>query len=673
MMSDSQLDLSGAELQLVLMPSGRRGRVRQGTRLLDAARSMGVELESVCGGKRTCGKCQICVEEGDFQKHGLISSRDHVSAEGSEEAEYWQRHGRTGRRLACAAEVCGDLLISVPPESQAKKQFIAKSATHRVVDVNAAIREYYVECPSARIEDSDGDWERLKLALEQQWQLSGLSIALPALRQLQPALRAGHSKITVAIWKNREVVRVRAGYAEGIYGLALDVGTTTIVVHLCDLRTGKIRATEAAVNPQVRYGEDLMSRVSYSMVEPEGASRLHAAVVEAMNDLAKRVCAKAGLTRDDVLDIVVVGNSVMHHILLGIDPVELGGAPFALAVGGELDLHAAELGLKEVNSAAHVHILPCIAGQNGADNVAVILAEAPHRQDSMTLLVDVGTNAEIVLGNSKGLAAASSPTGPAFEGAQITFGQRAATGAVEQVRISKETLDASVLLIGSKDWIDGTAPSNILATGICGSGIISAIAEMYLAGILDSEGRFVESAAQKSGRVRFKGRTGEYILVPGDFSSSGHPIVITQNDVRAVQLAKAALYAGVKLLMKKCGVENVDRILLAGAFGSYISPWHAMVLGMVPDCSIEEIKAVGNAAGDGAVLALLNLESRREAQELAKSVHYLSLAMDPGFQDEFVAAMALPHALDRFPHVEEHLPAKTSSRVRTRRRQPVLS
>lgn len=672
MVTESQTEGALHEFHLVLMPSGRRGRVWQGTRLLDAARSMGVELESVCGGKQTCGKCQIYVEEGDFQKHGITSIRDHVSPEGAEEAEYWQRHGRTGRRLACAAKICGDLLISVPVESQAKKQFIAKSATDCLIDVHATIREYYVECTPARIEDGDGDWERLQAALAQQWQLTEISIALPALRQLQPALRAGHSKVTVAVWQNREVVRVRAGYAEGIYGLALDVGTTTIVAHVCDLRTGRILATEAMVNPQVRYGEDLMSRVSYTMLEPEGAARLHGAVLEAINDLARGVCARAKLTKDDVLDIVLVGNSVMHHLLLGIDPVELGGAPFALAVSGALDFHAAELGLTQVNPAAHIYVLPCIAGQNGADNVAVILAEAPHRQEEMTLLVDVGTNAEIVLGNSQGVAAASSPTGPAFEGAQITFGQRAAAGAIEQVRISKETLEASVLLIGSKQWIGGTAPSDILATGICGSGIIAAVAEMYLAGIIDSEGRFVESAAERSSRVRFAGRTGEYVLVPEQYSSSGQPIVITQSDVRAVQLAKGALYAGVKLLMKKRGVEKIDRILLAGAFGSYISPWHAMVLGMVPDCPLEKITAVGNAAGEGAVIALLNIESRREAQELAESVEYLSLALDPGFQEEFVAAMALPHARDRFPHLEEQLPVKTISRTRTRRRQPVF-
>ncbi|HEY3128755.1 MAG TPA: ASKHA domain-containing protein [Acidobacteriota bacterium] len=655
---------------IALVPSGRRGKVPLGTNLLEAARALGVELESICGGRQTCGKCQIVVEEGNFPKHGVICTADHVSPLGEgREAAYWQTHGFCGRRLACAAQVLGDLVITVPEESQAHKQIIAKAATERVIDVHAAIQQLYVECELAQMDDRRGDWERLQQALAQQWGLKNLSIDLLALRALQPALREGKGALTVAVWQDTEVVRVQPGYAEGAYGLAIDVGSTTVAAHLCDLRTGALLATEAMMNPQMRYGEDLMSRVSYAMMEPEGVARLHKAIIEALNKLAVKAAAAAGSSPEGILDIVVVGNSVMHHLLLGIDPVELGGAPFALATSGALNLKARDLGLTAANAAARVHILPCIAGQNGPDNVAVLLAEAPYEQDETTLIIDVGTNAEILLGDRRQLFAASSPTGPAFEGAQITHGQRAAPGAIERVRISRDTLEPRFKVIGCEDWIDAASPLLTLVTGICGSGIIEAVAEMFVAGIIGSDGRFLETAADRSSLVRFDGRSGEYILAGPTQTASGRAIVITQNDVRAIQLAKAALYAGVKLLMARRGTARLDRVLLAGAFGSYISPWHAMVLGMIPDCDLSRITTVGNAAGDGARIALLNREKRSEAVRQAQLVEYVSIAVEPAFQREFVAAMALPHASDPFPQLQGELPARRMGESRARRRR----
>ncbi len=638
--------------------------------MLEAARMLGVELESICGGRQTCGKCQIIAEEGEFPKHAINSRQGHLSGMDGREAAYWQRRGHLGRRLACAAQVLGDLVITVPEESQARKQIIAKAATERVIEVRPTVRQFYVECEPGRLDDPRGDWERLQEALKKQWGQTQLSIDPLALRRLQAALREGRHAVTVSLWRDTEVIRVKPGYAEGVHGLAIDVGSTTVVAHLCDLRTGALLATEAMMNPQVRYGEDLMSRVSYGMMEPDGVNRMNAAIIEALNALASRAAATAGCSPEDILDLVVVGNSVMHHLALGIDPVELGGAPFALATSAALDLKARDLGLSAVNAAARVHVLPCIGGQNGADNVAVLLAETPDLQDEVTLIVDVGTNAEIVLGNRHRLSAASSPTGPAFEGAQITHGQRAAPGAIEQVRISRETLEPRFKVIGKESWIDPTSQAELLATGICGSGIIETVAEMFLAGIIDSDGRFVEEAATRSQRVSFQGRSGQYVLATGDQTLAGTPIVVTQNDIRAIQLAKAALYAGVKLLMARHGVSRVDRIKLAGAFGSYINPWHAMVLGMIPDCDLNKAVAVGNAAGDGARLALLNREERAEAVRLASQVQYVSLAVEPDFQKEFVAAMAMPHATDAFSHVQEALPERSRA-GRRRRRQRV--
>ncbi len=658
-------------VQIALMPSGRKGQVPYGANLLDAARLLGVELESICGGRQTCGKCQIAVEEGHFPKHAITSSAAHLSPMDSREASYREKHTMLeGRRLACACEALGDLLIVVPEESQARKQIIAKAATDRVIEIQPAVRQIYVESAEATLDDHHGDWERLQAAIADQWKLTGLTLDPMVLPTLQPALRAGKFAVTLTLWHDREVLRVQPGYAEGAYGLAVDVGSTTVVVHLCDLRTGAVLATEAMMNPQVKYGEDLMSRVSYAMMDKQGAARLHRAIISALNDLAKRAAERAGISTDDILDVALAGNTVMHHILLGLDPVELGGAPFALAIDSPLDLKARDLGLK-LGAGAQVHVLPCIAGHVGADNVAVQLAEGPHRQDEMLLVVDVGTNAEIVLGNREKVTCCSSPTGPAFEGAQITHGQRAAPGAIERVRVDPVTLEPRFKVIGYEEWIEPGAelPEGIRATGICGSGIIEAIVELYLAGIVDSDGRFNENAPERSPRVRFQGRVGEYVLVDATHTASGNPIVVTQSDVRAIQLGKAALYAGVKLLMAERGVTVVDRIVLAGAFGSYIDPRHAMILGMIPDCDLAKVTAVGNAAGDGARIALLNREARSEAAELARAVVHVQTAVAAEFQNEFVGAIAIPHATDPFPHLEGQLPAKASGGAQVRRSQ----
>ena len=413
-----------------------------------------------------------------------------------------------------------------------------------------------------------------------------------------------------------------------------------------------------------------MSRVSYASSEPQGLARLNRAIIRTLNELAQKATATAGLSSEDILDVVLVGNTVMHHILLGINPVELGGAPFALAVDSALDLKARDLGLN-LHPCARVHTLPLIAGHVGADNVGVLLAEAPHKQEEMMLVVDVGTNAEILLGDRQQVLVASSPTGPAFEGAQITHGQRAAPGAIERVRIDPATLEPSIRVIGYDGWIDvssaSTLPQEAKATGICGSGIIEAVAELFLAGVINSDGLFEEGSTERSTRIRYKERAGEYLLVDEALTATGSPIVVTQNDIRAIQLAKAALYAGAKLLMTHRGANHVERVVLAGAFGNFISPYHAMVLGLIPDCDLDKITAGGNAAGDGARMALLNRELRLEATRLARWVEYVETPLESSFQDEFVAALAIPHSKDPFPHLEGTIPEPSHRRKRSRR------
>ncbi len=652
---------------VIFMPSGRRGRVTPGQSLLDAARQMGVEIESICGGRLTCGKCKVRVENGVFQKHGISSDADHVTVVSNEEERLLEEINAQGYRLSCVTCVQDDVLVFVPEESRAQKQVIRKAAGARIIDVAPAIRQVYVEVDQAQLGEHRGDWGRLQAALAEQWQLQDLSIDLPALRRLQSILREGKWAVTVIIWQEREVIEVLPGYQEGIYGLAVDIGSTTIAAYLNDLRTGEVMVTESTMNPQVTYGEDLMSRISYVMMNRDGLDKMHDAIINTLNRLAARAARQAGIRPRQIHEAVFVGNTTMTHILLGVSPAELGGAPFALANREPLDIKARDLGLR-LHPGANVHVLPSEAGHVGADNVGVLLAEEPYRRQETTLIVDVGTNAEIVLGNQRWMYSASSPTGPAFEGAQITYGMRAAPGAIERVRIDPQTHEARFRVIGEQRWCDEwplgpesplEEQAKHLASGICGSGIIEAVAEMYLAGIIQPNGRFDPDIS--SDRVQWNGRKGAYILATSEQTAAGEVILITQEDVRNIQLAKAALYAGAKLLMDRADVSTVDRIILAGAFGSYIDPKHALILGLVPDCDLEHIAAVGNAAGDGARIALLNRQKRLEAQDMAQKVKYIETAIDPKFQEAFVAALHLPHASDSFPHLEGLIPVREAS------------
>jgi uncharacterized 2Fe-2S/4Fe-4S cluster protein (DUF4445 family) len=639
--------------RLILMPSGRQGDVPHGTTLLDAARSLGVELEAICGGRQTCGKCQVAPEEGVFAKHGITSALDHLTPPDEAERAYAAAHqiDLSTRRMACATRIVGDVLITVPEESQARKQVIRKEASDLTIEVAPAVRLVYVEVEPAEM-GGPGDWQRLQSALDEQWGLADLSIDPLLLRTLQKALRAGGWAVTVTVWQEREVIRVEPGYVESLYGLAVDVGSTTVAGHLCDLLTGAVLATESTMNPQVRYGEDIASRISYAMNEKQGLNRLNRVIIGTLNTLASQAVERAGIAPEEIVDLVLVGNTVMHHLLLGIDPAELGGKPFALATYDPVDIKARDLGLRAVHPGAMAHILPCIAGYVGADNVGVLLAEQPNLDEEISLVVDIGTNAEILLGNKDRMLSASSPTGPAFEGAQISHGQRAAPGAIERVRIDPTNGSLRYRVIGDERWSDefgeGESPG---ATGICGSGIIEVLAELFTAGLVEKNGRFADDAGARCPHIRCNGSVCELVLAAAHQTATGGEIVVTQQDIRQIQLAKGALYAGARLLMEHLGVSEVDRIKLAGAFGSYIDPQRAMVIGLIPDCDSARVRAVGNSAGDGARIALLNAAQRRVAHRAAREVEYVETAAQPTFMDRFVEAMSLPHSDDPFPHL----------------------
>ena len=604
-----------------------------------------MDIASICGGRGLCGRCRVVCSEGDFPKHGIVSKSEHLSPSGAVEARYAERNLplAPGHRLSCQAGIQGDLLIDVPPESQIHRQVVRKAADSRPIRLDPVVRLYLVEVAPADMRGSGSDLTRLLDALQEQWSLRP-AFPRALLAHLQGILRAGKWTVTVAIHQDSEILAIWPSFKQSIYGLAIDVGSTTIAAHLCDLNSGDVLCSNGMMNPQIRFGEDLMSRVSYVMMHPKGSAELTREVRKAVNELVATTASEAGVDPQDILGLTFVGNPIMHHLLLGISPVELGGAPFALAVDEAVQLAARDLGL-EVNPGAVAYVLPCIAGHVGADTAGVLLCEQPHRSGAVSLLVDIGTNAEIVLGNDQRLLACSSPTGPAFEGAQVSAGQRAAPGAIERVRIDPVTLETRIRVIGSDIWSDQPGFSDALpdqgVTGICGSGIIEAVAEMWLAGILTSDGVIDGGQASRSPRLIRDGRT-------FSFSIHGERVTVTQTDVRQIQLAKAALYAGIRLLMDRLEVTSVDRIRLAGAFGSHIDVRYAMALGMIPDCPLDAVSAAGNAAGHGARIALLNRASRREIESVVKRVEKVETAIEPKFQAYFVDAMAIPHGTDAF-------------------------
>ncbi len=648
---------------VIFTPSGKRGRVPAGTPVLQAARRLGVDLDSVCGGRGICSKCQVAPQTGSFPKHGVTVGEDALSPRNEVEDRYDRIRGLApGRRLGCQARIMADAVIDVPPESQLHRQVIRKSATERAMVMDPAVRLHLVTVAEPTLDDPTSDFQRLAAALADQWQINDLRADLAVLSTIQPILRKGEWQVTAAVWDDgREPPRLLAlepGFREAPpLGLAVDLGSTTIAGHLVDLTDGRVLASSGMMNPQIRFGEDLMSRVSYAMLNEGGAAEMTAAVQSGLGRVSAALAEEMGIAPADILEAVIVCNPVMHHLLLGIDPVELGQAPFPPATAEALTVGAAELGLG-IHPAARCYLLPLIAGHVGADAAAVVLSEQPQASEDLLLCVDVGTNAEIILGNRSRVLACSSPTGPAFEGAQISAGQRAAPGAIERVRIDPATKEPRFRVIGVEPWSDEPGFAEAAAatgvTGICGSGIIEALAEMRVAGLLDASGLIGSAGQTGSPRCQPDGRTHAYLLHDG--SAAGGPVIrVTQGDVRAIQLAKSALHAGARLLMDEMGVERVDRIALAGAFGAQISPLHALILGMIPDCAPERVAAVGNAAGTGARIALCSRAARREIEAEVGRITRVETAIAPDFQRHFVEANALPHATEPYPELLKHV------------------
>ena len=637
---------------VIFQPSGSRGYVKEGDTLKEASRQLGVDIETICGEKTTCGKCKVRIEEGFFERYGVDSRMEHLSPIEGREKKFFDKHEElAGHRLSCVTRIYGDVLVFVPEESRAGKQVVRKSARDIPIEINPAVRKYYVELTPATLEDPLGDWERLQDELKARFQLSNLTIDYQVLLGIQEVIREGDWRLTAAVWMDREVIKIEPGFQEHGYGLAVDIGTTTVAGYLCELRTGELLATESMMNPQVSFGEDVMSRISYSLTNEDGLDRMNSAIIEGLNSIARDITAQVNLAADDICDVTIVGNTAMHHIFLNINPEYLGKAPFRPALHACLDLKGHDLGL-EVSGGAYVHVLPIEAGFVGADNVGVLIAEEPYNQDEMVLIIDIGTNGELVLGNREKLISSSCATGPAFEGAHMQYGMRAAPGAIEKIKIDPETKEVFFKVIGREDW--HTELEEVNAKGICGSGIIDAVAHMFRAGVLQKSGRFNRDLDTPRLRVDEEGP--EFVIAWSDETSIGKDITISLADVRAVQLAKGAMYTGAKLMMRRLGTDKLDKVILAGAFGSYIDKESAMIMGLFPDCDLENVYAVGNAAGDGARMALLNRDKRVEAYQIARQVEYVELTVEEGFERDFAQAMYFPHMKDDFPHLKDLLP-----------------
>ena len=648
---------------VVFTPSGLDGVVQDGITVLEAARQLGADIDSVCGGRGICGRCQITPSVGVFAKWGITATADSLSGLAETETNYRAKRALVpGNRLGCAARICGDVVIDVPAISQVHKQIVRKDLDLEPITVDPSFSLFYLMIPEAQLGDSVSAADALADAVAVQHKRSTPSVARRALSSLHSAMAKAEGEVTVAVrhlQDGDQIVTAWPGYVDAAYGIAVDVGSTTVAGHLCELKSGEIVASYGLMNPQIRFGEDLMSRVSYVMMNPGGEVELTNAIRAALNEMINGLVTKADIDVERVLEITIVGNPIMHHIVLGIDPTPLGMAPFVLATSESVSGWANELDLKLPNASFYVG--PCIAGHVGADTAAAILAEGPHRSKEMQLLVDIGTNAEIVLGNTEQQFAASSPTGPAFEGAQISAGQRATAGAIEHVRIDRETLEPCVKVIGSDLWSNepGFVKSlgDTAVTGICGSGIIEVIGEMYLSGIIDQDGVVRGELANKSTRIVGDDRTFSYLF----YENGETKLYVTQNDVRAIQLAKAALRAGIDLLVEHAGSPIVNDIRLAGAFGAHIDPVYAMVLGLVPDCPVAGVRAVGNAAGAGAVQSLLSRKLRHEMEDAVRRVTKIETATEPRFQQLFVEAMAFPHKTAETPNLAKviDLPARS--------------
>ena len=658
--------------EVLFLPSGLKGRFEVGTHLLDAARDLGIGIESICGGTGACAKCKCQILDGTFDddghelsmshmvtaatRHGLRSRESHVSPISEHEKKLTRKHHyKTTERLSCQARVMGDIAVFIPEEARVREAIVRKAAGKPIAVRDPVTRKFYVEVPAPTLEDHRGDWERLRDALQH---IHGLetTIDFTALKQLSDIAKPQRAKImylTATVWKQErdgrsEVVRIENGDTTAtLLGLAVDLGTTTMASYLCDMHTGETLATESLMNPQINIGgDDVMNRIAASD-NPDKLNRMQKAVTSALGELADRVTKSVGYTAQDISEVVLVANTCMHHIFLGIDPDSLGKSPFNPRISQSVNVKARDLRVEHVLPSINIHLLANQAGFVGGDNTAVAIALEPYNSDELVAIIDIGTNGEILVGNRERIYSTSCPTGPALEGASIKYGVRAARGAIEKVRIEPGTFDVRYKVIGKEAWNTRLVANEIGAIGLCGSGIIDAVAELFKAGILAANGKFNMDVVTP--RLR-RGEDGdpEFVIAWAEETTVGRDITMTIDDVRAVQLAKSAVYSGIQVLLDKLGRDKPEKVILAGAFGSHLDLRRSLMLGLFHDVGFGNMHSVGNAAGDGARMALMNRAKREEAEHIARKIHYVELTNEPSFVPHFVESTLLPHKKHAF-------------------------
>jgi len=623
-------------------PWGKDGSVPQGQTLLDAAQNLGISIESLCGGEGLCGTCKVIIDDG----------ADCLTAPSqADEQLFTDSELAAGYRLSCRAAPDmsdGSVQITVPSSSQKTGGVVLTEGIERDVEIDPAVRHYRLELPEPSLDDHVADRERLFDGLAETYGLTVSEVDRLVQQELPNRLRSGETDegfaMTATVYRGDVVIDVSPGLDESVYGLAIDIGTTTVAVYLLDLRTGERLAVSSELNPQSRYGGDIMTRVRHTRRQDTGREELQTAILDGINDCIDEVTREAAIDSSDIYEAVFVGNTAMHHLFLGIEPSYVAGSPYVPANHAALDVKARELGI-DINPAGYLSWLPISGGWVGPDKVSVLMVSGHYEADELTVCIDIGTNGEISVGNRDGMWVTSAPAGPALEGAEITHGIRAQDGAIEAVDIDQETFEPVAETIGG-------GPAN----GICGSGVIDALAEMFLVGLVDRRGQF-RDAVRDHRRIREnEDEVVEYVLVTAEAAEVDHDIVITQNDIREIQMAKAAIQAGTLVLLDELDVEAVERVVLAGGFGNYIDPEAAMTIGLYPDVDLELVDFLGNAAGIGAQLALLNTTNRTEARQILDEVEYYEIAGTDIFRDHFLDAMYLPHRdFDRYPHVKARL------------------
>jgi uncharacterized 2Fe-2S/4Fe-4S cluster protein (DUF4445 family) len=601
-----------ADFTIDFEPVGLRGKCRKKESLLACARRLGVGISSICGGKGTCHACKVQVLSGTVSKPTP-----------NELETFSRREIKGGWRLACQTYPASDCKIAVSAESMTTPQRLQVEGLEITVSPEPSVRAYRLQLAAPSLETPQADADRLLEALNQQHKLRCTKVDIGALRTISDQLRSWKWK-NQAVVRNGEVIAILPPKSRQL-GLAIDLGTTKIAGYLVDLSNGRTLAAKGLMNPQISYGEDIINRINRVIKSPDEGVQLQKLAVDAINELCTDLCAEAGAKPEEVVEAVVVGNTTMHHLFLRLPVKQLALSPFVPAVSRALEVRAGELGLN-IAPGAYVHLLPNIAGFVGADHVSMLLATDAWQAKETTVALDIGTNTEVSLICKGKITATSCASGPAFEGGHIKYGMRAATGAIERLRIDGDKTQYQTI---------GGAPP----VGICGSGILDALAQLYLAKIIDDGGRIIDNRP----RVRaYKGQH-EFILVSKEERKGKPAITITQHDVRELQLAKAAIRTGIQALLETrgCSEAEIKQVIIAGAFGTYIDVASAVAIGMLPSLPLNRFRQVGNAAGMGAKLALISLKSRAKAQAVASRVSYIELASVPNFEPTFIQASYL--------------------------------